>query len=232
MILAKLILAHILGDFFLQPKSWIEDKEKRKWGSPYLYIHTLIHFMLILLLLWDLNYWPVAMIIAVSHLFIDGVKVTAQTERTKSNWFGIDQFSHVLVIVAVWFFFWNGTGLAPPERSFWIILAGTLFLTFPSSFIMMNLMNRWNEQIDTDNDDSLDGAGKFIGILERLFVFIAILGGHLQVIGFLLAAKSVFRFGDLTRAKNRKLTEYILIGTLLSFLIAITTGLIVMHFLD
>jgi hypothetical protein len=52
------------------------------------------------------------------------------------------------------------------------------------------------------------------------------------VIGFLLAAKSVFRFGDLTRAKNRKLTEYILIGTLLSFLIAIATGLIVMHFLD
>jgi hypothetical protein len=79
MILAKLILAHILGDFFLQPKSWVEDKEKRKWASPYLYIHILIHFILILLLLWDLNYWTVAMIIAGSHLFIDGVKVTAQT---------------------------------------------------------------------------------------------------------------------------------------------------------
>lgn len=232
MILAKLIFAHILGDFFMQPKSWIEDKEKRKWASPYLYIHTLIHFILILLLLWDLNYWPVAMIIAVSHLLIDGVKVTSQTERTKSSWFGIDQFSHVVMIIAVWFFFWNGTGLELPERSFWIILTGVLFLTFPSSFIMMNLMNRWSEQIDTDNDDSLDGAGKFIGILERLFVFIAILGGQLQVIGFLLAAKSVFRFGDLTRAKNRKLTEYILIGTLLSFLIAIATGLIVIHSLD
>ena len=93
-------------------------------------------------------------------------------------------------------------------------------------------MNRWSEQIDTDNNSSLDGAGKFIGILERLFVYIAILAGHLQVIGFLLAAKSVFRFGDLTRAKNRKLTEYILIGTLLSFLIAISTGLTVHHLLN
>ena len=232
MILAKLILAHILGDFFLQPKSWVEDKEKRKWASPYLYIHILIHFILILLLLWDLNYWSVALIIAGSHLFIDGLKVTAQTVRTKSYWFGIDQLSHVLIIVAVWFFYWNGTGLELPERSFWIILTGALFLTFPSSFIMMNLMNRWSEQIDTDNNSSLDGAGKFIGILERLFVYIAILAGHLQVIGFLLAAKSVFRFGDLTRAKNRKLTEYILIGTLLSFLIAISTGLTVHHLLN
>ncbi|MDK2969458.1 MAG: hypothetical protein PWQ65_561, partial [Bacteroidota bacterium] len=43
----------------------------------------------------------------------------------------------------------------------------------------------------------------------------------------LVAAKSVFRFGDLKDSGNRKLTEYILIGTLLSFGIAIVTGMIV-----
>jgi len=32
-----------------------------------------------------------------------------------------------------------------------------------------------------------------------------------------MAAKFVLWFNDLTRAKDRKLTEYILIGTLLSF---------------
>jgi len=47
-----------------------------------------------------------------------------------------------------------------------------------------------------------------------------------QAIGFLIAAKSVFRFGDLSRAKDRKLTEYILIGTLLSFGFAILIGLL------
>jgi len=41
----------------------------------------------------------------------------------------------------------------------------------------------------------------------------------------LIAAKSVFRFGDLSRAKDRKLTEYILIGTFLSFGLAIAIGL-------
>jgi len=44
-------------------------------------------------------------------------------------------------------------------------------------------------------------------------------------VGFLLTAKSVFRFGDLKESKDRKLTEYILIGTLLSFGIAIIVGL-------
>jgi len=51
--------------------------------------------------------------------------------------------------------------------------------------------------------------------------------GHWEAIGFLIAAKSVFRFGDLKESKERKLTEYILIGTLLSFGIAMITGIIV-----
>jgi hypothetical protein len=51
--------------------------------------------------------------------------------------------------------------------------------------------------------------------------------GYFDAIGFLLAAKSIFRFGDLKEAKDRKLTEYVLIGTLLSFGIALLIGLLV-----
>ena len=47
----------------------------------------------------------------------------------------------------------------------------------------------------------------------------------LSLYSFLLAAKFVFRFGDLSRAKDRKLTEYILIGTLISFGLAILAAL-------
>jgi hypothetical protein len=58
-------------------------------------------------------------------------------------------------------------------------------------------------------------------------VFCFILIGHFEAIGFLLAAKSIFRFGDLKEAKDRKLTEYVLIGTLLSFGVALLIGLLV-----
>ena len=76
-------------------------------------------------------------------------------------------------------------------------------------------------------EKSLPNAGKYIGILERLLVFIFVVTGHWEAIGFLVAAKSVFRFGDLKDSRDRKLTEYILIGTLLSFGIAIIVGIIV-----
>ena len=66
-----------------------------------------------------------------------------------------------------------------------------------------------------------------IGYLERTLVLIFILQGQWAAIGFLVTAKSVFRFSDLKIGQDRKLTEYILIGTLLSFGIAILTGVLV-----
>ena len=66
-------------------------------------------------------------------------------------------------------------------------------------------------------------------MLGGLLGFVFVLSGHWEGIGFLIAAKSVFRFVDLRESKDRKLTEYILIGTLLSFALAITTGMLVLY---
>jgi hypothetical protein len=68
-------------------------------------------------------------------------------------------------------------------------------------------------------------AGKWIGYLERILVTF-ILTGNIEGVGFLLAAKSIFRFGELSKASEIKPTVYILIGTLASFSIAIIVGLI------
>lgn len=92
---------------------------------------------------------------------------------------------------------------------------------------MQNVLSKWNDEVLNTENSSLASAGLYIGILERILVFISVLAGHLQVVGFLIAAKSVFRFSDLTREKDRKLTEYIIVGTLLSFLIAIAVALLV-----
>ena len=70
----------------------------------------------------------------------------------------------------------------------------------------------------------LPNAGKWIGYLERILVLTFIFTGNIEGIGFLLAAKSVFRFGELNRAKDIRTTEYVLIGTFTSFAIAILAG--------
>src|SRR5680860_408001 len=77
LIFTKLLLAHLIGDFLLQPTRWIVHKEANKVRSKYLYIHVMLHFVLTMILLWDLQYWKLALIIAVSHSSIDLAKLYA-----------------------------------------------------------------------------------------------------------------------------------------------------------
>jgi hypothetical protein len=165
--------------------------------------------------------------LAVSHGFIDFLKLNFQTSETKRIWFSVDQILHFLVIVAITLIYSNNQiDLKFFGNQFWIVFTGFILLTKPTSIIIKNIISKWTPESKTD-DDSLQNAGNYIGILERLFVFCFILMGHFDAIGFLLAAKSIFRFGDLKEAKDRKLTEYVLIGTLLSFGIALLIGLLV-----
>ena len=231
MIFIPLILAHFLGDFILQPNSWVADKEKKKGRSIFLYLHILIHFILVFIFLWNFDLWWIALMIGVTHFFIDWAKLEFQTSKTKRIWFFVDQLAHLLVIAALSIFYFpyfkvedfiNPTNLK--------LLTALVFLTVPSSVLIKTVISIWtpitieHSKLQTE---SLVNAGKYIGILERILVFVFILVNHWEGVGFMIAAKSVFRFSDLAEAKQRKLTEYVLIGTLLSFGIAVLTGILV-----
>jgi hypothetical protein len=227
-LLIKLILAHLIGDFILQPKKWVKDKEKKKLKSPKLYLHVAIHIVLLFLIVWDLTLWPLLITIGVLHLIIDAAKLIFQNKKTKRIWFFMDQLLHTLSIVIVYYVFTDST--FNPEylltENTLLLATCLLFLTRPVSIIMLTIFSKWNIEQLTKENESLKDAGKYIGILERLLVFIFIVMGHWEAVGFLITAKSVFRFGDLKESKHRQLTEYILIGTLISFGIAIVTGII------
>lgn len=66
-------------------------------------------------------------------------------------------------------------------------------------------------------DESEYNTGRVIGLLERIFVFVFVLAGQYTAVGFILAAKGVARFQDF---KSRTFAEYVLIGTLISTLLA------------
>jgi len=230
MIFTKLILAHLLGDFILQPNSWVADKESKKLKSKYLYLHVLIHTVLSFIFLWDLQLWWVAVLVGVSHFIIDAAKLTFQTIKNKKNWFFIDQVLHVLVIAGVSFYFNEFNFEFLKDQNTLKIVMAALFLTTPASIFIKILLSSWTPVPETVNNiqsESLSSAGKYIGILERLLVFTFIMVNHWEGVGFMVAAKSVFRFSDLAQAKQRKLTEYVLIGTLLSFGMAVLTGILI-----
>ncbi|WP_418511480.1 DUF3307 domain-containing protein [Corallibacter sp.] len=227
-LLIKLILAHIIGDFFLQPKTWVKEKEKLKLKSSKLYFHIAIHTALLFILVFDITRWSLIILIGISHFIIDAIKLLFQKKSTKRLWFFIDQAFHIISIFCAYYLFTNQVfdiSNVISENTL-LLITCLLFLTQPVSIIMKVIFNKWNIEKLTKGNESLKDAGKYIGILERLLVFVFIITNHWEAVGFLITAKSVFRFGDLKESKHRKLTEYILIGTLISFGIAIITGIV------
>ena len=227
----KLLLAHLLGDFLLQPDSWVAQKRQKRHRSPLLYLHIGVHAIAMLLLLgFQIKYWLGYIIILITHFFIDLAKLQLEKRYPRGRLFVLDQLAHLIIIAGVVYSYYpfrlSQEKIFDPLVLLFIIC---VTLLGPVAAILMRLvMSRWVLPEDKEND-SLPQAGKYIGMLERLLVFGFILLQQWPAIGWLIAAKSILRFSDLSRAKDRKLTEYVLIGTLLSFSMAIAVGLLYLY---
>jgi len=226
----KLVLAHIIGDFVLQPASWVQ---KRSEQVGVLFLHVLVHALLLLLVF--IHQLPVSgaliTFIAVSHLAIDSLKIWWE-KKFRSNptvLFVIDQLLHLGVLWAVVCYTYKLTidwSQVLLTNRMLIYSIAFLLVAAVSPIFLRLLFSKWSTELEvhTKRKDSLIDAGMLIGIMERLIIVWFIQVGFLSGIGFLLAAKSIFRFGDLSNAKDTKFTEYILVGTLASFSIAIGIG--------
>ncbi len=127
----------------------------------------------------------------------------------------------------------------------WIVLIAFLLILWPSGILISRITQIWRTGKDIaevqaaflinydspllageictrikkpQETDALDKAGRWIGYLERLLIVTFILAGDYTAIGFLVAAKGLFRFNDPKRA------EYVIVGTLLSFTTAVFIG--------
>ncbi|MEO6638031.1 MAG: DUF3307 domain-containing protein, partial [Ginsengibacter sp.] len=98
--LIKLLLAHLLTDFVLQPSGWVESRNKKHFGSRKLYLHVFLTAMAAWILIgW--RYWLVAIIILITHTLIDGWK---SYQKQNVTYFLVDQLLHFLVILGCWYF--------------------------------------------------------------------------------------------------------------------------------
>jgi hypothetical protein len=227
----KLLVVHFLGDFTFQPSNWIKKRNKNGIKSKYLYYHICVH--LTLLVLFFINefshYFIGILVIAFAHYLIDVAKIYASKKEILSEFklFTIDQFLHILTLFLVcnYYFPFEFNWQNILTEKIFLILITTILLISVTPILMKMFFQRWKNDINFDNKESLKNAGLYIGIIERIFIVVFININFYEGIGYLLAAKSIFRFGDLTNSKDKKLTEYILLGTLLSFILAIVIGL-------
>ncbi len=228
-VLLALLLAHVVGQFVLSPPQWLDQIKRRRMRAKALYARALLHGLLAWLALWlaglsaDGKLLLASLVIALLHLCVDAVTLMRRTPTHRAREFLMAHSVHLLSIalICVWLSpsFIQALHAWQPPWMLWLLT--WLLLTRVSSTVIRVIIAHWAPHTEYNSTDSLKHAGLFIGYLERLTTFGLAISGHLAAVGFLIAAKSIFRFGDLTRARDRKLTEYILIGTFLSFSLAL-----------
>ncbi len=212
----------------------IAHKRKHIVGSWYLYLHVLLAGVLSYVCTTQWGRWEIIPIITITHLIIDIWKLKKKNDNLR--YFLIDQGLHLLVLLAVWLYLIKGFSQIGSfvlelmnDETLLAIVAGYVIVIFPIGFLIGKATERWSKEILKNNEDeSLQNAGRYIGIFERILVLTFILTGNFSAIGFLIGAKSILRFSD-TKG-TRKQTEYVLIGTLMSFSICIIVGLLVRLF--
>ncbi len=256
-ILLRLAIAHFLTDFPFQSRKMAEEK-KKGLKSIHFYFHVLIVLLTTYILLAQWTNWQGPLVIAVVHGIIDLARISIEKKvfwaRNNPKWmFIFDQGLHLTNVTIYWIVCISGVHGFHSIKLFFdqaiignndmlIIIFSYLLITMPAGNLIGLITKKWQDEIErTDmksdsasspETESLTDAGKTIGMIERILVLTFILISQYQAIGFLIAAKSVFRFGDLKETGQRKRTEYILIGTLISFTCSIGVGLITKYLIE
>lgn len=224
-----LLACHALGDYVFQTSVHIADKRQRLLRSPAFWRHGLGHGFLTAGALWGVGIPTVHAglaggWVALSHGCVDFAKLSLDRvlegsldRRPLPHWkihlYLGDQALHLSALALTAFLLSPAPGWDPwvTQLAAWcaLLLFATRGIGFGiDAYLARFSMPPWEE--------GLPGAGYHIGVLERTLVVVFVALGVWEGVGFLLAAKSIFRFGDLQRSESRQTTEYVLIGTFLS----------------
>lgn len=96
-------------------------------------------------------------------------------------------------------------------------LTALLVVSFGGSFVVKKTI----KYFPTDGlPQGFKSAGVIIGHLERILIYLLLILELPTLIGFLLTMKAVYRFGDIQGDNDTKMkiSEYFIIGTLVSLL--------------
>lgn len=228
-LLAFLIAGHTVGDFVLQTRRMALGKGQPRWLLAHASTVTAAH-VICLLPVWSGPVIVVALGIGVLHGLVDGAKARLLRGRDERFWpFAVDQLVHLLILLGAalllsrlplrpWFP--DLATLSSTAYLAWFV-AAYAFNVNGSSSLVRAVLRRFTPPEAADGEQP--GAGRVIGVLERLITLTLVLLDQWGALGFVLAAKSIARFKDLDQ---RLSAEYYLIGTLMSLALAVASALL------
>jgi hypothetical protein len=226
------ILAHLLSDFTFQSDKWSKNKINNGFKSKYQKWHSLI----IIVISWMLSFQWLFLIasipIAIFHWIIDGFKKDLSNhKKLKKFSFFIDQSLHLMALfgftILFYFLFPIDPYIKISGNTHWLlIITAYVLCTKPANIFIKEVFKVYNLSIENEKFGDVLNAGRLIGIIERIITLTLILYGQFEAVGFIIAGKSILRYKKADTSKS----EYVLIGTLLSFGIAILIGIAILKF--
>ncbi|ADQ81086.1 hypothetical protein Palpr_2957 [Paludibacter propionicigenes WB4] len=223
--LIRLLLAHFLADFAFQTRKMVEHK---RWFSLQMLLHIAIVFALTFIFTFS---WKIAIIVSVLHWLLDALKKQFENSSwNKALLFSIDQLLHLLVLLFVWLIRFNlldkiQQAIVLPFTNYRIslILLSYVVVFWPVGYLIGFLLKKFNHPGQSDK------AGQMIGQFERVIILTLVLLQQYEAIGFLITGKSIIRFSSTNQDAK---SEYVLLGTMLSYALAIAMGVVVRIMLD
>ena len=76
------------------------------------------------------------------------------------------------------------------------------------------------------------GLGRWIGRFERTLILLLLVAGAPTAVGLVVTAKSILRFPEITGDKPRMKPEYVLVGSLASWTLAVAVGYVATLLID
>ncbi len=224
-LLLKLITAHLAGDYLAQPSRIASEKHR----PPVLLLHTTLHGLLLVLVALtepvSPRLWGALLLVVIAHGAIDAW--TSRLAPRNLRLLTLDQslrLASILVAVAIarpveLVSLGDWLSAAAARRETWIVVAGALAAVPAGATAIGRWVAPFREQLSDESRDQRAGlglAGLWIGMLERLIVYAAVLGHVELLIGFVIAVKAVLRLPEARERWSRELAEYYLAGSLAS----------------
>lgn len=105
-----------------------------------------------------------------------------------------------------------------------VLILGALATVWLGGPIVGRIVAPYADQLNSES--GLIQGGRMIGYSERLLIYVFVLVDAPTAIGFLIAAKSIYSFGESGNEPHKR-SQYVVIGTLVSFAYAVTLSYLV-----
>ena len=243
-----LIIGHMIGDFYLQSNSMFKQNKVLK--------HSFIYSISVLFML-SLSYITnstftfsirtlsrflvYGLILFGSHYLVDSIKFFIEPKMLSSHKsdrflksfgiFIIDQLIHILVLLLVYYCWYGIFPIGKVSPGLMLVLS-LLFLIMPASIIISKTLSLVTGE---EGQGFVLDDGSLIGIMERLLIFFLAISNSAEGIGFIIAAKTMVRYGEFEKGKQIEETHEsytssfrvkYLIGTMTSVLLSVLVFII------